>query len=132
MHAGVIEQIGTPNEIYDTPRSAFVADFVGAANVIHRHLRRDPTRPGLVALETPQGYVIYGIGNGRPAGADSAFSIRTVYPYLSRDRPGASVNIWPVCINRRVFLGNFVQYLVEWEGREQVVRRPPQEQFDEG
>jgi iron(III) transport system ATP-binding protein len=132
MHAGLIEQIGTPNEIYDTPRSAFVADFVGAANVIHGHLRRDPTRPGLVSLETPKGHVIHGVDNGRPAGAESAFSIRTVYPYLSRARPDAPVNVWPVRINRRVFLGDFVQYLVEWEDRELVVRRPPQEQFDEG
>jgi hypothetical protein len=31
-----------------------------------------------------------------------------------------------------VFLGDFVQYLVEWEDRELVVRRPPEEQFDEG
>jgi ABC-type Fe3+/spermidine/putrescine transport system ATPase subunit len=132
MHAGVIEQIGTPNEIYDTPRSAFVADFVGAANVIHGHLRRDPTRPGLVSLETPKGHVIYGIDNGRPTDAEGAFSIRTVYPYLSRARLDASVNVWPVRITRRVFLGDFVQYLVEWEDRELVVRRPPQEQFDEG
>jgi hypothetical protein len=59
----------------------------GAANVIHGRLGRDPTRQGLVSLETPKGHDIYGIDNGRTAGADSAFSIRTVYPYLSRERP---------------------------------------------
>jgi len=31
---GRIEQIGSPREIYETPRTAFVADFVGSANVI--------------------------------------------------------------------------------------------------
>jgi ABC-type Fe3+/spermidine/putrescine transport system ATPase subunit len=30
MNTGIIEQIGTPGDIYDRPRSAFVADFVGA------------------------------------------------------------------------------------------------------
>ena len=36
MHHGVLEQLGTPNEIYYAPRTAYVADFVGNANVLHR------------------------------------------------------------------------------------------------
>jgi len=132
MHTGVIEQIGTPNEIYDTPRSAFVADFVGAANVISGHLRRESVHNGLVALETSQGHLVYGVDNGRRAGTEGAFSIRTVYPRLSRERPQATRNVWPVRISRRVFLGDFVQYLVGWGDRQLMVRRPPLEQFDEG
>ncbi len=34
MNAGRIEQEGPPREVYDRPRSRFVADFVGAANVL--------------------------------------------------------------------------------------------------
>ena len=34
MRAGIIEQSGTPGEIYNFPRTAFVADFVGSANLI--------------------------------------------------------------------------------------------------
>ncbi len=34
MRDGVLEQIGTPNEIYYRPKTAFVADFVGNANVL--------------------------------------------------------------------------------------------------
>jgi putative spermidine/putrescine transport system ATP-binding protein len=34
MNKGVIAQIGTPREIYFTPNSRFVAEFVGAANII--------------------------------------------------------------------------------------------------
>lgn len=35
MRAGRIEQLGTPTELYTTPRTAFVASFVGGANVLH-------------------------------------------------------------------------------------------------
>src|SRR6266700_1048971 len=35
MNHGVIEQIGTPQQIYRSPESAFVADFVGKVNVIN-------------------------------------------------------------------------------------------------
>ncbi|MCA0317189.1 MAG: ABC transporter ATP-binding protein [Proteobacteria bacterium] len=36
MNAGRIEQIGTPTEIYDRPRTRFVADFIGEINLIER------------------------------------------------------------------------------------------------
>ncbi|HJZ21745.1 MAG TPA: ABC transporter ATP-binding protein, partial [Bradyrhizobium sp.] len=35
MKQGRIEQLGTPEDIYDRPRSAFVADFIGISNVMH-------------------------------------------------------------------------------------------------
>ena len=38
MNHGVIEQIGTPEEIYGTPASAFVADFIGAMNFFEGRL----------------------------------------------------------------------------------------------
>ncbi len=34
MNQGRIEQVGTPNEIYDQPRSQFVADFIGLSDFI--------------------------------------------------------------------------------------------------
>ena len=35
---GQVEQIGTPSDIYESPRNAFVASFVGTSNVISGHL----------------------------------------------------------------------------------------------
>ncbi len=35
MNKGVLEQIGTPNDIYYRPRTSYVADFVGNANILH-------------------------------------------------------------------------------------------------
>ena len=39
MNGGEIEQIGTPEDIYNRPRSRFVADFVGSANLIEGKVR---------------------------------------------------------------------------------------------
>jgi len=43
MNEGIIQQIGTPLEIYDTPNSVFVADFVGspAINLLSGTLQQD-------------------------------------------------------------------------------------------
>lgn len=35
MNEGVLEQVGTPNEIYYKPRTSYVANFVGNANILH-------------------------------------------------------------------------------------------------
>lgn len=34
MNAGVMEQIGTPEDVYEQPATAFVADFLGKANML--------------------------------------------------------------------------------------------------
>ncbi len=34
MDKGVIQQIGTPEEIYNEPKNAFVADFIGESNIL--------------------------------------------------------------------------------------------------
>lgn len=38
MHEGRVEQTGSPSEIYDEPATAFVASFVGSANVLAGHV----------------------------------------------------------------------------------------------
>ena len=35
MHEGRMQQVGSPSEIYDDPKTPFVAGFVGSANVLH-------------------------------------------------------------------------------------------------
>lgn len=49
MNKGVIEQVGTPEELYHSPRSVFVADFIGQVNMI----------PGKVALMDYEKKVLY-------------------------------------------------------------------------
>ncbi|MDN2481663.1 putative 2-aminoethylphosphonate ABC transporter ATP-binding protein [Vibrio agarivorans] len=41
MNHGVVEQIGTPREIYHHPASEFVADFIGAMNFFEAHHEQD-------------------------------------------------------------------------------------------
>ena len=41
MDKGKIQQIGTPEDIYNEPRNAFVADFIGESNIIDGIMRAD-------------------------------------------------------------------------------------------
>jgi iron(III) transport system ATP-binding protein len=132
MRDGEIAQIGSPFEIYNYPRNAFVADFVGSANLIRGRHRPECGRDGLIALETAGGTLVYGTTHGRPVGADGVFSVRTIHLELSREAPAAQSNVWPVRIRRSVFQGDFTQYHVDWEDRQLVVRCTAADPLDEG
>ena len=41
MNDGIIQQIGTPIDIYNEPKNAFVADFIGDSNIIDGIMRKD-------------------------------------------------------------------------------------------
>ncbi len=75
MREGRFEQIGTPGEVYDHPRTAFVARFVGSANVIRGVARRsgEETR-----LETPGGSLPFLPGECHcPDGAAVSLAVRS-------------------------------------------------------
>jgi iron(III) transport system ATP-binding protein len=122
MRDGLIAQVGSPNEIYNRPRNAFVADFIGSANLIRGRNRADLATGDVVALETPNGHIVYGMAHGRPVAAELTFSIRTVHLQLSARKPAATQNVWPVRVERSVFQGDFTQTHVGWGGQRLVIR----------
>ncbi|KJF91766.1 putative 2-aminoethylphosphonate ABC transporter ATP-binding protein [Photobacterium leiognathi] len=55
MNHGVIEQVGTPEEIYQNPASRFVAEFVGSMNFIDASVvSNEKIRIGETLLPTPE------------------------------------------------------------------------------
>jgi ABC-type Fe3+/spermidine/putrescine transport system ATPase subunit len=132
MRDGLIEQVGTPAEIYDRPRNTFVADFVGSANLIRGRRRPDLEREGHIVLETQSGALVHGTTLDRRAGAEALVAVRTVHLRLERERPATDVNAWPARIRRRVFQGDFTQYHVDWDGRTLIVRSAGPEPMAEG
>jgi putative spermidine/putrescine transport system ATP-binding protein len=52
---GRVEQIGTPEEVYEHPASEFVAGFVGVSNVLERGGRRFTVRPEKIVLNGSAG-----------------------------------------------------------------------------
>src|SRR5262249_28195576 len=50
FNEGRIEQIGPPGELYEHPRTEFVAGFIGTSNVLARNGRRFTVRPEKIRL----------------------------------------------------------------------------------
>jgi ABC-type Fe3+/spermidine/putrescine transport system ATPase subunit len=132
MNAGRIEQIGTPEEIYDRPRSRFVADFVGSANLITGRVRGEVGPNGIIAFETDGGTLL-NVGAPFPVqGEAGTVALHTAYIGLGGAPADSAANSVPGRIHRRMFHGDFIQYVVSWPAGRLVVRRPPTELFEEG
>ena len=66
MRAGRIEQIGTPRQMYDSPRTRYVADFIGDTNLFHTTNASGENvevsiRPEHVQLVAAEGSAILGV-----------------------------------------------------------------------
>lgn len=123
MNVGVIEQIGAPEEIYNKPRSRFVADFVGSANLIKGKPAGDGT------FVTEGGTVLKVMAPHEPHGRETEVAVRTAYIGLE---PQAGENHVPGKVRQRLFHGDFVQYVVDNPVGAMIVRRPPTNLLPEG
>jgi putative spermidine/putrescine transport system ATP-binding protein len=50
LNLGRIEQVGPPAEVYEQPKTAFVADFIGVSNLIERDGRQLTVRPEKITI----------------------------------------------------------------------------------
>jgi iron(III) transport system ATP-binding protein len=126
MNAGRIEQLGTPQEVYDAPRSEFTARFLGGSNIV-RGKALDATHM------TFAGATIACVGAPMVAGADAAVSVRQHDIRLSGEQPPDASNAVAGRVARNVFLGATRDYIVEAkDGTQLRVTAEPQESFAPG
>jgi iron(III) transport system ATP-binding protein len=107
MNAGRIEQAGSPREIYDEPRSQFVARFIGASNIL-KGRALDAEHVSIV------GVPVRCAGRRLAAGEETAVSVRQheVRMWAKAGETTAG-NVLPATVVRNAFLGASRDYMVE-------------------
>ena len=132
MRDGLSSRSGPPDEIYNFPRTAFVADFVGSANLVRGKLREGLASGDTVAIDSGAGRIVYATAHGRKLSEDVCVSIRAVHIEISKEPRADQRNSWPTEIRRSVFLGDLTQIYVIWGDRELVVRQSGTQHWSEG
>ncbi|UCF96874.1 MAG: ABC transporter ATP-binding protein [Spirochaetaceae bacterium] len=119
MESGVIQQIGTPREIYQQPANQFVADFIGTANFLEVEIKQGevflvggPSHP--LSIAGPQG------AKGRVR-----LMVRPEEVQLNR-REGAL----EARIEQKMFLGDAMVYLLNIHGQMLKAKSQQREEFD--
>ncbi|HYS58421.1 MAG TPA: ABC transporter ATP-binding protein [Burkholderiales bacterium] len=106
MNGGRIEQAGSPEDIYDRPRSEFVARFIGSSNILKgRNLDEDRIEFAGTPLRCS--------GARLPSSGETAVSIRQHDIRLMPKAPDATENVVPATVVRQVFLGSSRDYIVQ-------------------
>jgi iron(III) transport system ATP-binding protein len=106
MNLGKIEQAGSPEEIYDRPRSEFVARFIGMSNVF-KGKALDNSRVSFA------GVPLRITGHPLQPNTETPVSIRQHQIELLAKEPAVKDNVVPAKVVRQVFLGSSRDYMVE-------------------
>jgi iron(III) transport system ATP-binding protein len=113
MSAGKVEQVGSPEDVYDRPRSEFVARFIGSSNVV-KGRAQDEAHIGLA------GVALRCVGAKLKTGANAAVSIRPHDIAISESQPQQVENVVAGTVTRQVFLGGSRDYMVETKDGKQL------------
>ena len=120
FNRGRIEQIGTPEELYDRPATRFVASFIGDTNFLSG--RVVAVAGGVCAIETAAGRVEASLRRPVAVGAPVTVAVRPERVVLGPSPGGGNGLVGTV--SDIIFLGTARKYVVRLaDGTESVVLR---------
>lgn len=111
MNQGIIEQIGTPVEVYRFPNSRFVADFIGRANFVESEVLAQDADSLTVSVFGQR----LALKNSRRSFAPHTPATLIVRPEMMRVKKTGE--LFPGIIRRAVYLGDVIEYDVEVGGQ---------------
>jgi spermidine/putrescine transport system ATP-binding protein len=118
MNGGLVEQIGSPREIYEHPASPFVAGFIGTSNLLA--LRVDAIVDGLVAMNLGEGERLLARSGARQ-GETVQITVRP--EKIKLGEPGSAQGQARVhgTVAEAVYLGSMTQVIVDLPTGERLV-----------
>jgi ABC-type Fe3+/spermidine/putrescine transport system ATPase subunit len=118
MDAGVIQQIGTPEEVYRAPANRFVAEFVGRVNLIQGVVASADGGTLLLDVAGAHQRLAVATPKARPTSRDVTLVLRpeavTLLP--ADDVSVNGTNTWLANVHHVAFLGDHYEYEVEVGG----------------
>ncbi len=113
MSEGKVLQVGAPSEIYETPATRYVADFIGNVNLMDGTLAEDEPDHCVIDCKDIRHYVGHGITGS--TGMALAVAVRPEKIHLTRDAPplettGGDYNRAHGRIKNLAYFGSFTVY----------------------
>ena len=111
MSEGSFLQVGAPADIYETPATKFVADFIGNVNLLPGTVEADEADHVIIASADCRHYVGHGITGTR--GMPVTVALRPEKIHVSRSKPPDDFNTAHGTIKELSYFGSFTVYHVE-------------------
>jgi iron(III) transport system ATP-binding protein len=122
MNGGRILQLGRPGEIYDQPNSQFVADFMGATNLLSGTLRGEVHAAAVELVDTDIGPILCKFAERMPCGSQVVISVRPENIKIAKESRLEDNNIIDGRVKERSYYMGLVEYTIDVRGRELKVR----------
>ncbi|MGE0845585.1 MAG: ABC transporter ATP-binding protein [Flavobacteriaceae bacterium] len=135
MAHGRIHQLGAPDEIYERPASAFIAQFVGTSNRVDVMTDAADAATVRVRGEAAPGREFVASRVSGAAGAKASMIVRPEAVRISGKEPAGAPNRLPATVVLREFLGSSIRYAMTTEVGQFVVttgRLSSQAEFTSG
>ena len=116
MHLGRVEQLGTPEELYERPASRFVADFIGTTNLLTGAIESIDGEAALVRLEGGDACRV--VGHDLATGQTIELSIRPESIFMKPSNGASPDGVPPMRaqVEQVAYMGGTVQYQVRTHG----------------
>ena len=116
MDHGRMIQVDTPDRIYETPNSVYVADFIGDVNIVEGTAAAKGD--GKVAISWAEGQpeISASIGEAVAPGTKVHFAIRPEKVAIASEKPEGRANVIEGTVHDIAYLGNISTYKVEVAG----------------
>jgi putrescine transport system ATP-binding protein len=108
MSEGRFLQVGAPGEIYETPSTRFVADFIGNVNLMDGRLDEDAADHCVIGCADVKHYVGHGITGNE--GMAVSVALRPEKIALSRSKPAGEHNAVQGEVKEIAYFGSFTVY----------------------
>jgi spermidine/putrescine transport system ATP-binding protein len=128
MRDGRVEQLGTPEELYDRPTTRFVADFIGTTNLLTGAVESADAGGAVVRLEGGDACVV--TAGGLDIGRTVELSIRPESILLKPTNGSRHGLVEPLrgTVEQVAYLGSNVQYQVRTRGGVPITAVAPRTQ----
>jgi spermidine/putrescine transport system ATP-binding protein len=124
MDKGKIVQLGTPREVYERPRSRFVAEFVGQSNFLEGHIVA--TRSNETEVELTSGlHMTVPAAPHLASGSKVTVQVRSERVHIYPERPQARGHGFAASVERMIYGGDAVHYLLQLESYDLLLATCP-------
>ncbi len=122
MNRGRIEQISSPEEIYQKPRNKFVAEFIGEINLLVGQITATEGEKLVVKLAGDNSRSFYALAEQSLSSKDVYIAVRPENVQLT-DEAGAYENILHVIVREKIYVGDSVKVKAETSyGEEMTIK----------
>jgi len=121
LSRGKVEQFGSGKDVYERPRTEFVARFMGASNLVPGKVISATDATARVAISGGPTCDVSLHGTSFAEGDVVRFMIRPEWPELARGPlSDPSFVEWPVTIHDRTYLGDSIRWIVRGMGPDEL------------